>query len=101
MTDDDNLDARIRERYRQERNDRIRKQGFEVTGLEPETSDTCSRSRTKQVSPRKQITEPCGNRSIIVLDFRAPHNPEGVLVPLCRSCLVHMITKDLMFYLED
>jgi hypothetical protein len=93
---DEEWEQILDKRYRDER---IRKEGLDTTVWEADEGQTCIRSKTKPISPRRQVTEPCGDPAILGLCFRTPENPEGVYIPLCRSCFVAEL-KNLMSYLN-
>jgi Uma2 family endonuclease len=92
------LDRRAFENARQQRRDRINREGFECNAYEPDVSDTCQ-YRLMRKTKNRWGHEPCGTKPVIVLEFVGPSNSEGIKVPLCRSCLAKHI-KDLIGYLE-
>jgi hypothetical protein len=92
------LEERAREKVLSAMDDRIRREGFETGGWDPDDGEICIRATTKK--PRNRcVTEPCGAKAFIGLTFRTPENPEGVRIPLCRRCLVAEL-KNLMGYLD-
>jgi hypothetical protein len=93
------LDRRYQENCRQQMHERIRKEGLDTTAWDPEPGETCIRGKTKQLSPRRRATQPCGEPAMVGLRFRTPENPEGVHIPVCRSCLLAEL-RDLMRYLD-
>jgi hypothetical protein len=93
------LDKRYRANLREQLHERIRKEGFEITAWDTEDGETCIRQKSKKLSPRRRVTEPCGEPAIIGFRFRTPANPDGIHVPLCRSCLVAEL-RNMMMYLD-
>src|SRR4051812_17148844 len=96
--EEDLLEVKARLRLAEQIHERIRREGFETSGWDPDDDETCIRATPKK--PRhRYVTEPCGEKAFIGLIFRTPEHPEGVRIPLCRRCLVAEL-KNLMGYLD-
>jgi hypothetical protein len=93
------LDRKYQENCRESLRERIRKEGFETTAWDPDPGETCIRSKTKKLSPRRKVIEPCGEPAMIGFRLRTPEHPDGIHLPLCRSCFVAEL-KHLLSYLD-
>jgi hypothetical protein len=70
----------------------IEREGFQMRADDPESADRCMAKREKRRG-RRRVDEPCGEKPSVVLTPASPDNPEGLHVPLCRTCLAEHIRE--------
>jgi hypothetical protein len=86
------VEERMQEKWREEHYARIERGGYEADGDDPEAGQTCV-NRTEKKRGNRRVHEPCGTRAVVVLTMRSPDNPEGLRVPMCRTCLASHTRK--------